>query len=144
MSKNSINWLPQFRSTEKRQFRSTEIWSSDRLPVYAYIKLKKNLIKKIAPVFAALGQSLIYSYNTKRFPFHESEWIRLVIVLAPPQNHISSSNDLLLQFITYIFILYLLDFFLSGLNWVLLYFLLIILAVKRNSYFWFGTLGYKN
>jgi hypothetical protein len=79
--------------------------------------------------------------NTKRFPFHESEWIRLVIVLAPPQNHISSSNDLLLQFITFIFILYLLDFFLSGLNWVLLYFLLIILALKMNSYYWFGTLG---
>ncbi len=100
------------------------------------------------------GKTVIYIFmffkekcfiaNTKRFPFHEREWIRLVIVLAPPQNHISSSNDLLLQFITYIFILYLLDFFLSGLNWVLLYFLLIILALRRNSYFWFGTLGYKN
>ena len=32
VSKNSIKWLVKFRSTEKWQFRSSEIRSSDRLP----------------------------------------------------------------------------------------------------------------
>ena len=36
VSKNSVNWSPQFRSSEKCQFRSSEIRSSDRLPLWAF------------------------------------------------------------------------------------------------------------
>jgi hypothetical protein len=82
VSKNSVNWSPQFRSSEKCQFRSSEIRSSDRLPMFYTIFFPETIFYSLSCFACVTNPFINYPpHDTKQVFSLKDQPYLLVVVL---------------------------------------------------------------